>query len=305
MKFGYACINLSIPQGSPNKRVTFKRFQTLSEDEQIKVLHEKSTLNLQALKNIVEWNAENNVFAYRISSDIFPLTTHEALKGTWWKPTTIFEKELYEIGKIAKESNQYLSLHPGQFTVLTSPNDELIEKSIYELQHHYDILNAMNLNYTPIINIHGGGKYGDVKSAMERFVANWDKVPYEVREMITLENDQHIYNPDEILELSQKTGAPMVFDTAHWSWNKGSISSITQGIEEAFKTWPSSRYKKIHVSSQKDGINKHAHADYILKEDLSEVIEFYEKTSEKFVVMLECKAKNLALLSLREQNIIV
>lgn len=303
MIYGYACINLSIKDGSPNKRVTYKRFQTLSEDEKYKVLYDKSKQNLDALRNIVEWNTENNVKAYRISSDIFPLATHEATQG-WWEPTKVFEKELYEIGQMANKEGQFLSLHPGQFTVLTSPNEELTKKSINELVHHYNIMDALKLNYIPIVNIHGGGKYGDVKSAMGRFVANWDKAPYEVREMITLENDQHIYNPDEILELSRLTGAPMVFDTAHWEWNKGSIKDINQGLDEAFKTWPENRMKKVHVSSQKKGINKHAHADYIEMEDVLDVIYYGEKNHLDFIVMFECKAKNLALLKLRELQVI-
>lgn len=303
MIYGYACINLSIKNGSPNKRVTYKRFQTLSEDEKLKVLYDKSKENVDAVRNIVKWNAENNIGAYRISSDIFPLATHEAVYG-WWEPTKVFEKELYEIGQMANASNQYLSLHPGQFTVLTSTNENLISKSIIELKHHYDILDALKLHYTPIINIHGGGKYGDVKSAMERFVTNWDKVPYETREMITLENDQHIYNPDEILELCNKTGAPMVFDTAHWIWNKGSIKDINQGLDEAFKTWPKHRMKKVHVSSQKEGINKHAHADYIESEDALVVKNYAEKNDIEFIAMFECKAKNLAVLKLKELQII-
>lgn len=304
MKYGYACINLSIKNGSPNKRITYKKLKQFSREEQYKLLYEKSKQNLEILYNIVKWNAENNIGAYRISSDIFPLATHKDIY-TWWEPTKIFEKELEEIGKIANETNQYLSLHPGQFTVLTNPNKELTKKSINELIHHYNILKSLKLKYIPTINIHGGGKYGNVKKAIENFLKNWDKVPNEVKEMITLENDQTIYNPDEILEICHLTGIPMVFDIAHWEWNKGSISSIKQGLKEAFNTWPKNRMKKIHVSSQKEGVTKHAHADYIEPKDLKDVFEFSEETNEKnFIIMFECKMKNKAILKLREDKII-
>lgn len=303
MKFGYACINLSIPNGSPNKRVTLKKLLTMSREEQIKILYSKSKENVESLKSIVEWNIQNGIDAYRISSDIFPLATHEAVHG-WWDPTKIFEEELEEIGKIVNLANHNLSLHPAQFTVLTSPNENIIKNSIVDLNHHYSIMKALNLNYTPVINIHGGGKYGDHKAARERFVANWEKVPDGAKKMITLENDQTIYSPDDILELCDLVKVPMVFDSAHWEWNKGSFDSIESGLEAAFKTWPDDRLKKVHISSQKPGINKHAHADFIEEKDLYPVMYYGEDNDVDFIMMFECKMKNLAILKLRELSII-
>lgn len=303
MKFGYACINLSIPNGSPNKRVTLTRLLTMSRDEQIAILYSKSEENMKSLKAIVEWNIKNGIDAYRISSDVFPLATHEAVRD-WWKPVSIFEEELAEIGEIASAANHNLSLHPAQFTVLTSPDERIITNSIVDLTHHYEIMEALNLNYTPVINIHGGGKYGDHKAAKERFVYNWGKVPDGAKKMITLENDQTTYNPDDILELCELVKVPMVFDSAHWGWNKGSFSSIEDGLEAAFKTWPDSRIKKVHVSSQKEGFNKHAHADYIEEKDLYPVLYYGEDNDVDFIIMFECKMKNLAIHRLRELAII-
>lgn len=304
MIFGYACINMSIENGSPNKRVTMKKLATLARDEQVNILLEKSKANVKSVKDIVKWNIENGIGAYRISSDIFPLATHENVID-WWEPTEIFAMELEEIGKLANEHNHLLSLHPGQFTVLTSDNETTIRNSINELEHHHKVMESLNLNYTPVINIHGGGKYGTPELAKERFIKNWDKLSYGVRNMITLENDQSIYNPDDILELCRIVDVPMVFDSAHWEYNKGSYEDIEDILIDAFSTWPKDRIKKVHISSQKPGVNRHAHADFIEWKDVSQVLSFASLNKENFVVMFECKMKNLALLKLRDLGLLV
>jgi UV DNA damage repair endonuclease len=57
-----------------------------------------------------------------------------------------FEKHLSKVGDIARGKDVRLSFHPGQFCVLASENDGIVDNSIVEFEYHtgnFKILNAM------------------------------------------------------------------------------------------------------------------------------------------------------------------
>jgi len=51
------------------------------------------------------------------------------------------------------------------------------------------------------INIHGGGAYGDKKSALRRLARQIEKLPDHVRTRLTFENDDRVYTPSDLLPL--------------------------------------------------------------------------------------------------------
>ena len=54
---------------------------------------------------------------------------------------------LKKIGKYAISNSIRLTMHPGQYDVLSSANDIIIRNTINDLNVHADILNRMNIRY--------------------------------------------------------------------------------------------------------------------------------------------------------------
>ena len=65
-------------------------------------------------------------------------------------------------------------MHPDQFVILNSPNNEVVEKGIREINYQSALLNAMKLDNTAKIQIHVGGTYDDKISSSDRFIKNYN-----------------------------------------------------------------------------------------------------------------------------------
>ena len=61
---------------------------------------------------------------------------------------------MFYIGQIVKEKKIRISMHPDQFVILNSPNNEVLEKGIREMNYQSVLLNVMKLDITPKIRIH-------------------------------------------------------------------------------------------------------------------------------------------------------
>ena len=159
MKIGYPCINNSIPHTSPS---TF-RLASYSESKLVQTVKG----NLVHLDKILRYNVRNNLLFFRISSDLVPFASHPICKLNW---CMLFKPEFEQIGDYIKQHDIRISMHPDQFVILNSPNNEVLTNSINELRYHCKILDAMRLDTTAKVQIHVGGVYGNKIEAMERFV---------------------------------------------------------------------------------------------------------------------------------------
>src|SRR4029079_458849 len=81
------------------------------------------------------------------------------------------------------------SLHPGQFTVLNSPNPKTVADSIRELEWHARLLDALRTDSSCKMILHVGGAYGGKPEAMDRFVEVANRLPDTVRRRLVIEND--------------------------------------------------------------------------------------------------------------------
>ena len=70
----------------------------------------------------------------RLSSDIFPWCTEYQLKEL--KDFEAISDELAFAGKLARAYDQRLTFHPSHFVKLAAETDELLNKSIKELEVH-------------------------------------------------------------------------------------------------------------------------------------------------------------------------
>lgn len=295
MKIGYACKHQTIQP--KNKIITFKKFNTLNKKEQIHTLYRLSENNLESLENTLLDNINNNIKMFRITSALFPLTTHKDVVE-WWDPVPLFKNKLEHIGNIIKENNIRVSLHPGQFTVLTSNDNWVIQNAFNELLHNYNILKYFNLNYYPDIILHMGGKYGNMKQALHNLIRNFNKLPDDCKKMIRFENDQHIYGTQEVYHVCKFLGVPMILDIAHHYHNSNNIDLDT-AFYFFFDTWDKNKIPKIHLSSDSKQYSVHRHNDYIQISDFMQIIKY--KEIRDFDIMLECKQTNIALKQLKNE----
>lgn len=295
MKIGYACINMTL--GSQKPKVTTNRgmIKKTFQEKGIEYASALALENVQDLITIIKWNKNNNINFYRMSSDMFPwmseynfseLPDYKKIKDT-----------LSNAGKLSKEYGQRLTFHPGPFNVLCSPREDVVNKTILELNKHSEIMDMMNLSRTHYnkINIHVGGAYGDKKSAMDRWIKGFDRLSQGTKSRLTLENDdkESCYTVDDLLYIHKRTQVPIVFDYHHHSCHSGGMSH-KEALYKAFSTWPKEITPAVHVSEPRDEINKRAHHDYVLGK-----VDNYGLNID---IMMEAKAKELAVLEYKEHH---
>ena len=71
-----------------------------------------------------------------------------------------------------------------------------------------------------VVNVHGGGAYGDKQKALARFARNLDRLSDEARNRLTVENDDRTYTPADLLPLCRAEGIPLVYDVHHHRCNQ-------------------------------------------------------------------------------------
>ena len=132
MKIGYACLTRGIPYG--NIRGTVQKNAT--EERLVEIINH----NLKTLHRIVNYNIENDISMFRISSDIIPFGSSPVNNIPWWD---VFKEELAQIGQSISSSGMRVSMHPGQYTVLNSPDGGVVKRAVMDLQYHARFLDAI------------------------------------------------------------------------------------------------------------------------------------------------------------------
>ena len=137
-------------------------------------LLEVTKQNIENTRRILYYNTAHQIDVYRLSSSIVPLATHPDVE---WDFVTPFKKEWRELGNWVKQHQLRVSFHPNQFTLFTSPKDEITKNAVKDMVFHYKMLEAMGVEDHSYINIHVGGAYGDKESATARFHENLKQLP--------------------------------------------------------------------------------------------------------------------------------
>jgi UV DNA damage endonuclease len=299
MNLGYACINMTLGERgiTTNRSMIKKTFM----QKGIQYAGELALKNVFDLGAVVQWNIDNDILLYRMSSDIFPWASEYSIESL--PQYDEIRDMLRQIGQIATINDVRIGCHPGPFNVLCSPNPTVVQNTIKDLETHAQIFDMMGLSQTPYnkINIHCNGTYGDKIASMQRFCDNFVKLSDSVKSRLTVENDDKasMYSVKDLMYIHDKIGIPIVFDYHHHQFNTGDLSE-QEALELAISTWDDSIPPVVHYSSSKQketGNPKdkpQAHADYILEE-----INTYGFDVD---IMLECKAKELALLEYRTKN---
>ncbi len=282
MRIGYACLTVGV-LGTNFKSCTIKN----SNEENLLGIIEH---NLKSLNNIIDYNIENNIKLFRISSDLIPFGSSPVNNIPWWD---VFSSQLSLIGAKIRDSNMRVSMHPGQYTVLNSLNEDVVLRAIEDLNYHNRILDSLGMGREGKIILHIGGVYNNKEKAIKNFVSNYQLLPQGVKERLVIENDDKSYNIGEVLEIGRTLNIPVVFDNLH---NQVLPYDISKGdqywINQCKETWrKEDGPQKIHYSQQDKDKRAGAHSNTI---EIVEFINFVEKIGDEIDIMLEVKDKNLS-----------
>ncbi|MFX0004211.1 MAG: UV DNA damage repair endonuclease UvsE [Candidatus Hodarchaeota archaeon] len=288
MKIGYPCINLTLKCRSSR---TF-RLKNYSEERLIETIEN----NLNCLKKILEFNYHNNIFFFRITSDLIPFASHPVMNFNWQGH---FKSKFKEIGSYIKKNSMRITMHPGQYTVLNSINEKVVQNSLKELKYHTEVLELLGLNSNAKIITHIGGVYGDKKKSIKRFIKRYIELDQNIKKHYVIENDDKYYYLGDCLLIHESTEIPIILDTYHhYCHNQG--ESLEEAIRLIIETWKKNDGIPIlHYSSEHPLKGKYRHADEIEINHFKEFIKITKKYD--FDLMLEIKNKERsAILAVNE-----
>ena len=202
-------------------------------------------------------------------------------------------------GQLARDNGQRLSMHPGQFNVLTSEKPHVVENCITDLRIHGEIFDIMGMPRTPgaKINIHIGGAYGDRVSATDRWCKNFERLPDSVKARLTVENDDkpNMYSTKMLYDMVHKrTGVPIVFDSHHFECGPQD-TTYEEAFEMAVSTWPKGIRPQCHHSNSR---KRYEDPKAKVVEHSDWYYEPFRDLGHSVDVVLECKAKERALFKL-------
>ena len=264
----------------------------LGQTQRLERLAELCRINADALMAALKFCAVHGIGAFRINSQILPVKTHPMAGYEMGElpGSAGLVARFRECGEFARQHHLRLSFHPDQFVVLNSPNPKTLEHSLAELVYQAEVAEWVGAD---TLNVHGGGAYGDKVGALRTLRQNIERLPEPVRSRLTLENDDKIYTPTDLLPVCADTGVPLVYDVHHHRCLPDGLS-VAQATEQARTTWKTEPL--FHLSSPLEGWagpKPERHHDYI------DVADFpREWLGWPLTVEVEAKAKELAVAKL-------
>ncbi|MFT8321722.1 MAG: UV DNA damage repair endonuclease UvsE [Bacillus sp. (in: firmicutes)] len=294
-RFGFVSHALSLWDASPAKTLTYARYKDMQPAERLEKLIEITAANLNHTLRTLHYNIGHHIELYRMSSSIVPLATHP---DVMWDFVSPFQETFAEIGALVKKHKLRVSFHPNQFTLFTSPREEVTKSAVIDMEYHYKTLEAMGIAETSLINIHIGGSYGDKEQTLIRFYENLKTLPSHVKEIMTLENDDKTYTAEETLIVCQKEKIPLVFDYHHHKANQSNMP-LEDMLHAIMETWKARGIKpKIHLSSPKSEKAYRSHADFVDADYVKPLFDMLRPLQTDIDFMIEAKKKDLACLQL-------
>jgi len=233
----------------------------------------------------------------------------------WWQRQEIqdhLERIFAPIGETARRLGVRLSFHPGQFCVLASEHDVIVERSIEEFEYHADMARWMGYGKTWHdhgfkINVHLSGKGGATK-----FLKTLGRLSPEARNLITIENDEMINGIDSTLLVAEHVA--LVLDVHHHWINSGEYITPTDlRTMRVIESWRGQRPALHYSVSREDILVGHdrsvrpdlvelldrgykkqklrAHSDFMWNDACNQWIIGF---ADNFDIQCEAKGKNLA-----------
>jgi UV DNA damage endonuclease len=289
---GLCCISLELKdRGIGHQTMTFKRFASLPRQEALTVLGDRILNNLRTTDETIRYCGTNG-WAYRVSSDIFPLITYDLANVSLddLPNHDEIQDEFDNIEQTIIDTNVRVSAHPSEFNVLASTNEKAVEKTITELNFFSSFFDRIGLpaDYSAPMNLHVHNKSGSYDEIINRFMLNFDKLDENCRKRLVIENDDKIncWSVEELTSIFHfRTSIPITFDYLHHKCHPNGLDEET-AIKRCSETW--GEHKPLfHYSESAPGNNPRKHADYA-----TQPIDTY---GLDFDLDFEIKQKDLAI----------
>jgi UV DNA damage endonuclease len=273
--------------------------------------------SLVAMRAILEYADAHDIRMYRFPTGLAPYASHPELTQFHGQVEECAQ-ELAEIGALARDLGIRISSHPGQYTVLNSEKPDTVDAAIAELEVQAALLDAMGVGPECVTLIHVGGAAGGVEASIDRFVAGFERLSERAQARLAVENDDKSFGITAVLEVAAQTGIPVIWDVLHHHCHDPAGIPDAEALGLALGTWPAGVRPKIHYSSprldmelrpKKEGrrtVEKPWLPPLLAHADLIDPLAFelflrHDAAGRDFDVLLEAKAKDLALLRLRDQ----
>lgn len=274
---------------------TAKSVSQLARREALRKLSDLAHHNARSLRAALEFCDARGIGCFRVLSQILPLKTHPELgyRVADLPAGDEIERTFRECGDFARRRKLRTCFHPDQFVVLNSPRPDVVASAIQELEYQAEVAEWIGAD---VINIHGGGAYGDKPRALGQLTRAIERLPAAIRSRLTLENDDTTFTPADLWPVCRATGTPLVYDVHHHrclpdQW------TIDEATRAALDTW--NREPLFHISSPQDGWSgsrPERHHDFI------ELADFPANwRARSLTVEVEARAKEAAVLRLKQE----
>ena len=267
--------------------------------------------SLELLDAVFDYLERIDVRVYRLAGSVIPYGTHPDLPQLHYRrQLEVCAEEVAALGAKASRLGLRLSTHPGQYTVLNAEDPEVARKAALDLEQDALLLDRLGQGPEATVVLHVGGVYGDRAAALDRWARGYEALSERARARLAVEHDETSFDVSDVLELHRRTGVRVVYDHHHHRCNPGDLDAAT-ALAAAAATWGGVR-PEVHLSSPRTELRTvgrgtaaklvpplvDQHADFVTPWDLGELLRLAPGPLD---VMLEAKAKDLALLWLREQ----
>lgn len=273
------------------------------------------SVSLAYLRDLFGYLHQHEICLYRLAGQLAPYLTHPDLPH-FHRQLEECATELAAIGDLARQYRIRLTLHPAFYVQLNSPNPAQVARAQTELNAAAALLDSLGLGNEALIVVHVGSAFDDTVAGRARFVHAYDRLPPAVRARLALENDDRTYSMADLHWIHKRTGVRLVFDALHHRCHNPTRLPPLEALFLALGSWPAGEQPKIHFSSPRTELRRsvrrgelhlqlplpNQHSDFIHP---FEFIDFMQGTRAAglppFDIMLEAKAKELALVRLRQQ----
>jgi len=333
-RFGFCCKWLNDPEETGGMKVNavdrdingrsttmrwLREHAAEADQRQWDIMNHNAAAALKMVERVGAMEPERRMV--RLGSEMLQGYTHE----DWipfWKQQDVQDhcaKIFAPIGTRARDLGVRLSFHPGQFCVLASESDEIVERSILEFEYHADMARWMGYgaswhDHGFKINVHLSGKGGATK-----FLKTLGRLTPEARNLMTIENDEMTNGLDSTLAVAQHVA--LVLDVHHHWINTGEyIEPQDVRTSRVIDSWRGVRPAMHFSTSREDILVDH---DRSVRPDLAELLaRGYKKQKlrahsdfcwnsavndwvlgfrDQFDIQVEAKGKNLARDQLYQQ----
>jgi UV DNA damage endonuclease len=251
--------------------------------------------NVKEILRTIPYLVEHSIKSFRLSSTILPLYE---FCGELARSDSTIKQDLAEAGRLFQQHGIRVTTHPGQFCVLSSDKQSVIDNSIRELDYHAFLFDAMGFPQTTYyaINVHGGKA-----NRSEKLIEVISSLPDNIRKRLTLENDEKCYNVKSLLDISEHTSVPVVLDSHHYTFGVGDLE-FADAFAASMATWGNTKPLQ-HISNSEVGMEN---APYNQKRAHSDLIRYIPDLQLNAIrddiidVDVEAKLKNVALLKMRK-----